>query len=326
MRAATLVAAWAFLGRELNTRFGGGGRRRPGEVRCARALRADAVEALEHRRLFAVTAGVSGNVLNVDGTSSAEEILVTYVSQNTEYRVFEKINGTFTQVTGSPFTGTIFSVDVDAGDGNDTVNTSHLPVYIDINGEGGNDTLTGTGNNDWIDGDIGNDSINGGGGDDYLVGWSGDDTIDGGDGADQVLGHDGTDVVYGGDGNDTVDGSLGADTLWGDDTTGTVSGADSLIGGTGDDDMYGGLGNDTMHGGDGHDVMMGDFTPSDTSGGADVMYGGEGDDWMYGGGGDDTMYGDDDSTVVADVLDGGDGWDSAWLNGTDTAPNTEVIN
>ena len=66
----------------------------------------------------------------------------------------------------------------------------------------GDDTITGTDQDNFFNADDGNDTLNGGGGNDVLNGSSGNDTINGGDGDD---------TLYGYDGNDTFTGGVGAD-------------------------------------------------------------------------------------------------------------------
>lgn len=81
---------------------------------------------------------------------------------------------------------------VDAGDGNDTVNGSY-----------GNDVLRGGPGNDTLRGLAGNDQIDGGAGDDTIHGGADDDTIIGGPGRDSLYG----DGDYSGTtlgGNDTI--------------------------------------------------------------------------------------------------------------------------
>ncbi|WP_180160633.1 cadherin-like domain-containing protein, partial [Acinetobacter sp. YH01004] len=64
----------------------------------------------------------------------------------------------------------------------------------------------------YINGGDGDDTIHGSGGDDYLVGGDGNDTLYGGAGNDYLLGGRGDDIFYGGAGNDTFVGGLGSDT------------------------------------------------------------------------------------------------------------------
>jgi VCBS repeat-containing protein len=79
--------------------------------------------------------------------------------------------------------------------GNDVVSGSGAStIALNLNGNGGNDTLTGGGGADSLFGSSGNDSLSGGGGGDSLSGGSDNDTLNGGAG---------TDTLNGGSGNDT---------------------------------------------------------------------------------------------------------------------------
>jgi Ca2+-binding RTX toxin-like protein len=101
-------------------------------------------------------------------------------------------------------------------------------------GYGGNDTIWGNTNRDYIDGGDGND---------YLYGWSGNDTLWGGNGNDSLDGGTGNDYLYGESGNDTLLGGSGSDYLSGggnnDRLTGSTSRSfnsneyDTLVGGSG---------------------------------------------------------------------------------------------
>lgn len=78
--------------------------------------------------------------------------------------------------------------------------TAELSLMIDIGvtevkGTGGDDTITGNGQNNILHGGSGNDTIHSGAGNNQLHGNLGDDTFHTGSGNDEV---------YGGDGNDTV--------------------------------------------------------------------------------------------------------------------------
>ena len=103
--------------------------------------------------------------------------------------------------------------------------------YLEIDGSGGNDTITTTGQ---LSGTVAL----------TLSGGPGDDTLIGSDGADTLNGDAGADSLSGGAANDTLNG--------GDD-------ADSLNGGAGDDTLNGGAGNDsaTWNDGDGNDQIDG---------------------------------------------------------------------
>ena len=104
-------------------------------------------------------------------------------------------------VTVNDLTGIndLASVEVDGGDGMDTIDASALAagvVTVTIDGGIGADQLTGS---------AGDDVINGGDDVDNVVGNPGNDTIDLGDGDD-------LNTWNNGDGSDTVEGGLGADT------------------------------------------------------------------------------------------------------------------
>ncbi|WP_270935020.1 calcium-binding protein [Falsiroseomonas oryzae] len=117
--------------------------------------------------------------------------------------------------------------------GDDTLNGTHATVALVLQGEAGNDRLTG--------GAFG-DTLLGGSGLDILRGLAGNDVLDGGEGDDRLDGATGNDWLIGGAGNDTLLGGAGADTL-------------DL--GTGVDRADGGAGNDL------YQVLAGDITSSD---------------------------------------------------------------
>lgn len=71
-----------------------------------------------------------------------------------------------------------------------------------INGDGGDNTLTGSAVADHITAGSGNDTVIGGLGNDVLSGNDGDDTLDGGQGNDILNGDPGMDILLGGGGND----------------------------------------------------------------------------------------------------------------------------
>lgn len=153
-----------------------------------------------------------------------------------------------------------------------------------------------------VNGHGGDDSLTGGLADDRLRGGLGDDRLAGGEGDDFLFGHDGHDILNGGEGDDTLDGGSGRDTLVGADGADILTGAgqdDSLNGGDGQDRLYGGGGRDTLVGGADRDVLRGGQD-------ADVLNGGEGDDVLTGGGGSDRFVfrGQSGSDVITDFRDG----------------------
>jgi hypothetical protein len=94
------------------------------------------------------------------------------------------------------------------GDGNDGMaenSTGPFFAFFDVDGEGGNDALTGG---------RGTDKLDGGDGDDTLRGNDGKDTLTGGAGRDTIIGGNGADTIRGGSGADSIDARDGiADTV-----------------------------------------------------------------------------------------------------------------
>jgi Ca2+-binding RTX toxin-like protein len=127
-----------------------------------------------------------------------------------------------------------------------------------------------------------------------LLGFDGNDSLSvntrnipayavGGAGNDTILGGDEPDNFVGGGGKDVLD---------------SGGGNDRLDGGNGNDKLLGGLGDDRLIGNDGNDVLIG----------------GDGRDEFFGGLGDDYLYSRD---AFIDVLNGGDGNDSAQFDALD---------
>jgi Ca2+-binding RTX toxin-like protein len=140
------------------------------------------------------------------------------------------------------------------GDGDDdTANGSAFyPNFMQ--GNGGNDTLTGGLLNDTIEGNAGFDQLYGGDGNDSMSGGEDGDFISSESGDDMVDGGAGFDVIYGGANNDTLSGGSEDDELYGQGENDIISGnagSDSLDGGTGVDSLNGGEGYDFLfHNGD----------------------------------------------------------------------------
>ena len=99
--------------------------------------------------------------------------------------------------------------------GNDTIDCGGANPGKTVNGNGGNDTITGTPFVDMINGGAGNDTITGSDGNDILIGGDGNDTITGGRSNDTATLGNGNDtfVWNPGDGSDIVEGQAGTDTL-----------------------------------------------------------------------------------------------------------------
>lgn len=111
---------------------------------------------------------------------------------------------------------------------------------LSVRGLNGNDNITGSAANDFINGNRGNDTLVGGDGQDFLRGGKDSDSIDGGIGNDIVNGNNENDTVLGGDGNDSVNGGQGNDLLIGGNGLDTLTGdfgQDSLVGGA-DADLF----------------------------------------------------------------------------------------
>jgi len=197
--------------------------------------------------VLALGAGAGVDELTIDGSSGADNIRFGASGINLT-------GDDDADVTGA---ATAEIIEADGNDGDDIISgagglgtgTVFTADLDDIEGDAGNDTLTGGSGDDTLEGKDGNDIIDGGAGDDFdldgdagndvMSGGSGDDDLDGGVGDDILNGNDGIDDLDGDDGKDTLDGGSGADFLDGD------AGDDMLIGGTGDDDEDGGVGDDT---------------------------------------------------------------------------------
>ncbi|MEM5518979.1 DVUA0089 family protein, partial [Henriciella sp. AS95] len=200
------------------------------------------------------------------------------------------------------FGGTSAAMNVDGGDGDDTIQAQFFDDYL--RGGHGNDEIFGWSGNDQIFGDDGHDVLLGEEGNDSIDGGFGDDELDGGTGNDLLLGDVGEDYLYGREGDDELNGGGGTDYLDGG------TGNDLLLSGVGDDYLYGRDGNDELNGGGGSDYLDGG-TGNDIllgGGGQDYLYGREGNDELNGGGGDDYL---DGGPSGIDILHGGGGFDIA---------------
>src|SRR3977135_4185611 len=111
--------------------------------------------------------------------------------------------------------------------------------------------------------------------------------------------------VFGQGGNDVI--SL-------DETNGALPAAE-LFGGAGNDVLTGGSGADLLFSGAGNDTLLG-------KGGNDLLFGGAGNDTLVGGTGDDQVFGEAGNDRMiwnpgegTDLMEGGDGTDTAEVNG-----------
>lgn len=256
-------------------------------------------------------------VLTVIGSDAANRIDLSAVSL-----------GTFNFLDNSTNPATTMQINVDAGNGDDTI----------IASDGFDATLTGGNGDDVISpsSGLGNLTINAGDGDDIVTGGDGNDTINAGDGDDTVEGGVGDDSVLAGDGMDTVslsagndfaDGGDGADTITGgvgDDTIRGDEGADLIFGEDGNDSLHGGLRNDTIDGGFGNDEIDGAAGDDliDGSFNRDTIRGGSGDDSIDGGGGQDVINGQHGE----DTINGGPNEDTIFGGGRNDILNGDAEN
>ena len=241
--------------------------------------------------------------------------------------------------------------------GEKTLTAADGDIYSSINGldeqlttnvfvgDVNDNTINGTGANDYIFGEGGGDALNGHAGDDFLRGDDGVDIMDGGAGDDRLEGSGGDDVLAGGTGRDDLRGGAGVDTLNGGDGQDKLhggAGADIIDGGRGDDEIdylesdqgvyvdlrtrtaFGGhatgdtfINVENITGSDFSDVLIGDGNDNSINGerGEDIIYGGEGNDSLFGADGNDELYGeagDDvfDAYYGAEKIDGGSGNDT----------------
>lgn len=201
--------------------------------------------------------------------------------------------------------------------------------------------LKGTRGNDVIVGLRGMDNIDARGGDDLICAGAGDDFISAGSGDDKVRGGDGIEDIWGGGGHDRIwSGQRPAEGLHGG------RGNDWLYGGPGTEDyLFGGPGDDVLDGGHGRDLAMfvdssrgvhADLSTGEATGQgndrmmsveiafgtffndvlngddhANTLAGGPGDDELHGLEGDDHLRSGEGAGAGTDLLDGGEGLDTA---------------
>jgi Ca2+-binding RTX toxin-like protein len=239
------------------------------------------------------------------------------------------------------------TVIVNGGDGNDAITVLARNTELassGLNGDGGDDVVTGPDSNDTLTGGDGNDRLVAGKGDDVMDGGAGNDTLvwNQGDGSDTAIGDTGNDVaeVNGaptlGDvftldplgrtvrlrrtnlGQFTFDAATerfevnglgGNDSITANDGVGALTSL-SVDGGAGTDTINGSDGADLILGGEGNDILSG-------GGGDDRIVGDRGSDTMNGGTGDDTLvWNNGDGT---DVANGDGGRDDVEVNGAPAA-------
>jgi Ca2+-binding RTX toxin-like protein len=246
------------------------------------------------------------------------------------------------------------TVIVNGGDGNDSITVVARNTELassGLNGDAGDDVITGPDSNDTLTGGEGNDRLVAGKGDDVMQGGAGNDTLvwnqgDGSDRADGQAGNDGSEVngaatlgdaftidpVAGGTvklrrtnlGQFTFDAAterFAVNGLGGDDsvTANNGVGAATLLsvdGGAGADTVNGSEGSDLILGGEANDVLSG-------GGGDDRIVGDRGGDTMNGGGGDDTLVWNNGDG--SDVANGDEGRDDVEVNGAPAAGDAFTV-
>jgi Ca2+-binding RTX toxin-like protein len=307
-----------------------------------------ALEPLEGRRLYAVTASAAGGILTVLGDSGSNVITV---SRNAAGNLL--VNNGAVAISGPAATvAGITAIHVLGGSGHDRITideTAGAMPKASLSGGSGNDALTGGAGNDTLNGDGGNDVLLGLGGADQLNGGDGNDILTGGAGTDQAFGQagddrmiwnpgDGSDLNEGGDGVDTVE-VIGGGVTEAFSAEGVgdrvlfrridpapftidVGGTEKLLlkAGAGDDSFFGGTGLAgrtafTVDGGTGNDTIVG-------TDGADRLIGGDGDDFIDGNAGADLALmgaGNDvfrwDPGDGSDTVEGQSGVDRMLFNG-----------
>ena len=149
---------------------------------------------------------------------------------------------------------------------------------MEVDGQEGDDTITGTSAVDNLRGGIGNDVLKGGAGKDRIEGGVDGDKLYGGEDDDYLSGDAGNDFLYGEAGHDWLNGGAGDDTLSGgdgNDTLDDIQGSNKFYGGAGNDDIRvgGAAGTDQIVSGDDGDdkvTLSSGGTYSVLSGGAGI--------------------------------------------------------
>jgi Ca2+-binding RTX toxin-like protein len=331
-------------------------RRRARSVALNRAV-GNALEPLESRRLFSVTAAFAGGVLTVTGDNNAN---VINVSRDPAGRLL--VNSGAVRISGATATvANTTRIDVSGLGGDDKLALNEANGALPrarLSGGAGNDNLTGGSGDDTLAGDDGNDLLFGNGGADTLTGGRGNDTLAGGGGADQAAGDSGNDrlVWNPGDGSDLNEGGEGIDTVEvnggnaAEQFTVTPNGTRvrfdrvspgpfSLDIGTTENlvvNMKGG--DDTFTGAVGLAPLISLTVDGGT--GNDTINGGDGNDRLLGGDGNDSIDGNAGTDVAdlgagndvfrwdpgdgSDVVEGRAGTDTMLFNGADAAENIDL--
>jgi RTX calcium-binding nonapeptide repeat (4 copies)/Putative metal-binding motif len=226
------------------------------------------------------------------------------------------------RVSGSCF-GSNSSLVFSGFDGDDEVSAAACTGST-VNMGGGNDRATASGT---VNGEVGNDDLTGGTGADSLDGGDGRDTVAGGGGADILRGGNGRDLLLPGPGaGDVVQGGADLDTGSYEDQTAAVTVTlddQANDGPPGENDR---MASDVENliGGVAGDTLIGDGNPNDIDGGdgGDVINPGGGPDFVDGGPGNDRIEARDGAQ---DRILCGDGNDLAITDEFDTVVACETV-
>jgi Ca2+-binding RTX toxin-like protein len=304
-----------------------------------------AASAVAAAAAFPVAANAATTVVNPPN--------ITVTGDATDETITVADNGQFITVDGVATTATAndtFDLTLNAGAGNDTVviNTALLRG-ITVNGDDGDDVITGSPDDDILNGGAGNDTLNGNAGDDRITGNTGSDTMNGDAGNDVMVWNpgDGSDVMNGGAGGGDdaeLNGGNNPENFAATPVAGRVRferlspgpfqldvGPDTerlVLNANGGDDtmtsdpatptamlLNGGTGLDTMSGGANADFINGGDDNDTLSGGPgiDRIVGDRGNDTMVGQAGDDTLVWNNGDG--SDKMDGELGLDEIEVNG-----------
>ncbi|WP_163932847.1 hypothetical protein [Paraferrimonas sp. SM1919] len=207
---------------------------------------------------------------SIDGGDGIDELWYNDTYKNVDALNIYAVNGSTFKVEGVQngqvsATDTVKNVEIIYGTrGDDVADFTGLSYGISYHDKwtgAGNDNITGTAHNDFIDVMWGDDIVDGGNGDDVIKSAGGSNTLDGGEGNDTITGGNHDDTLIGGEGDDTLNGGRyqGSDTLQGgagNDILKGGEGDDTLDGGADNDILYAGKGNDALDGGSGDDVAI----------------------------------------------------------------------
>lgn len=171
-------------------------------------------ETLESRQMRSVTvSGYPDGFVQVNGDSQ-DNVIIIEQSGNDLVIKASIPNGKPAVIFQAPKSQCHGMVIVYGSDGNDYIRND-TSIVLDAQGNGGNDSVYGGAEGDYLSGGEGNDYVYGRGGDDWDVnGDNGNDVLSGGDSNDYINGGAGSDVMYGNNGDDTIyakDGIAGND-------------------------------------------------------------------------------------------------------------------